>query len=121
MGIAALVEQIKNHPDYHKAGMILCHNGVVRDTSREGDAVTGLEIKVDHERLSQILDEQKKRPGIIEILIQIHEETPLAVGDDVMYLVVAGDIRENVLAVLTDTLNLVKAEVTKKNQYFKGA
>ena len=35
-----------------------------------------------------------------------------------MAIVVAGDIRENVIAVLTDTLNAVKSEVTKKTQFF---
>ena len=118
MSAADLLEQIKQHPDYHKAGMILCHNGVVRGTSREGDDVTGLEVKVDHKRLKQILEEQRKRPGIVEILIEIFEDTPLSVGDDVMFIVVAGDVRENVLASLTDTLNLVKTEATSKKQYF---
>ncbi len=120
MDIATMVEQIKQHPDYHKAGMILCHNGVVRATSREGDEVTGLEVMVDHDRLDQILEEQKKRPGIVDILIHINEKKELAVGDDVMFLVVAGDIRENVLESLTDTLNLVKGEATSKKQYFKN-
>src|SRR3989339_348634 len=106
------------HPEYHKAGMILCHNGVVRATSREGDEVTGLEITVDHDRLSRIISEQKKRPGIVEILIHINEGKSLKVGDDVMFLVVAGNIRENVIAVLTDTLNLVKSQVTSKKQFF---
>lgn len=120
MNMTEMIEKIKNHPDYHKAGMILFHNGVVRATSREGESVTGLEVTVDHNRLEQILAEQKKRPGIIEILIEINEGKPLAVGDDVMFLVVAGDIREHVLETLTDTLNLVKAEVTSKKQYFTG-
>jgi len=120
MDIAMMMEQIKQHPDYHKAGMILCHNGVVRATTREGDEVTGLEIAVDHDRLEQIISEQKKKPGIVEILIHIIEGKPLAVGDDVMFLVVAGNIRENVIGTLTDTLNLVKSEVTSKKQYFKN-
>ena len=121
MNIQTMLEQIKKHPDYHKAGMILCHNGVVRETSREGDEVTGLEITVDHEGLSRIISEQKKRPGIVEILIHINEGNALKVGDDVMFLVVAGNIRENVIAVLTDTLNLVKSQVTSKKQFFTQA
>ena len=118
MDIVTMMDQIKQHPDFHKAGMILCHNGVVRATSREGDEVTRLEVVVDHNRLDQILNEQKKRPGIIDILIHINEGKPLSVGEDVMFLVVAGDIRENVLEALTDTLNLVKAQATSKTQYF---
>jgi molybdopterin synthase catalytic subunit len=120
MDIKTMLNQIKQHPDYHKAGMILCHNGVVRATSREGDEVTGLEVVVDHKRLDEILAVQKNRPGIIDILIHINEGRLLAVGEDVMFLVVAGDIRENVLGSLTDTLNLVKAEATGKKQYFKN-
>lgn len=113
-----MIDKIKRHPDYHKAGMILCHNGVVRETSREGEMVSALEITVNHDRLTQIISEQKKRPGIVEILIYINEGKLLKVGDDVMFLVVAGNIRENVIACLTDTLNLVKAEVTSKKQYY---
>ncbi len=118
MNISTLLEQIKKHPDYPKAGMVLCHNGVVRVTSREGAVVTGLSIKVDHQRLAQILAEQKNTPGIVEILVHIEEDKHLAVGDDVMFLVVAGDIRETVIKTLTDTLNQIKSEVTKKTQIF---
>ncbi len=118
MNVETMMNKIKQHPDYHKAGMILCHNGVVRATSREGDEVTGLKVSVDHKRLDEIIEEQKKREGIIEILIHINEEKELAVGDDVMFLVVAGNIRENVLESLTDTLNLVKTQATTKKQYF---
>jgi molybdopterin synthase catalytic subunit len=119
MNIQTLLDQIKKHPDYHKAGMILCHNGVVRENSREGEEVTGLEVRVDHDRLKQIIQEQKQRNGIVEILVHINESKLLKVGDDVMFIVVAGDIRENVISVLTDTLNMVKSKATSKKQYFK--
>ncbi len=118
MDMNHLIGRIKKHPDYNQAGMILCHNGVVRRTSRDGRKVSGLRVKVDHDKLEAILEEQKKRTGIIEILIEIEEEKDLAVGDDVMRLVVAGDIRENVLSTLTDTLNAVKETVTSKTEFF---
>ena len=118
MNMETMMNQIKQHPDYHKAGMILCHNGVVRATSREGDEVTGLKVSVDHKKLDEIIKEQKKRSGIIEILIHINEDRELVVGDDVMFLVVAGNIRENVIGSLTDTLNLIKDEAATKKQYF---
>jgi molybdopterin synthase catalytic subunit len=117
--INALIEQIKRRPDYGKVGMILCHNGVVRQTSRDGRPVTGLRVKVDHQRLGQVIAEQKKRPGIIDILVQIREDQNLAVGDDVMALVVAGDIRETVIAALTETLNTIKTVVTVKTEFFR--
>ena len=119
MNIASMMEQIKNHPQFSKAGMVLCHNGVVRATSRDGQEVSGLEIEVDHDILDQIISENKKKPGIVEILVHIEEGKKLNVGDDVMYLAVAGDIRENVIATLTDTLNQIKSQVTKKTQFFR--
>jgi molybdopterin synthase catalytic subunit len=118
MSVNSFLDQIKNHPDYSKAGMILCHNGVVRGTSRDGRKVSGLTISVDHDKLKQVITENKKRDGIVEILVEINEGRDLVVGDDVMYLVVAGDIRENVISALTDTLNAIKATVTSKTEFF---
>ena len=112
------MNEMKNHPEFDKAGMVLCHNGVVRATSRDGRKVRGLKVAVDHQKLAQILAEQKQRSGILDIRVEIAEDLDLVVGDDVMLLLVAGDIRENVIAVLTDTLNLIKSTVTTKTEYF---
>lgn len=118
MGIDDLVAQIKQHPRYDKVGMILCHNGVVRGTSRDGRHVRGLRVKVDYDKLEQIIMEQKDRDGIVEILVQINADRDLRVGDDVMHLVVAGDVRENVIMVLSETLNAIKSTVTTKTEFF---
>lgn len=113
-----LIERIKNHPEFNKVGMILCHNGVVRGTSRDGREVSGLKITVDHEKLAQVIQGHKNRPGIVEILVEINENKVLEVGDDVMLLAVAGDIRENVISTLNDALNAIKSTVTKKEEFF---
>ena len=119
MNMNKLIQTVKNHPDFDKTGMILCHNGVVRRTSRDGREVTGLRVKVDHDKLDKVISEHKGRPGIIEILVEIAEDRDLSVGDDVMALVVAGDIRDHVIAVLNDTLNAIKTTVTSKTEFFK--
>jgi molybdopterin synthase catalytic subunit len=118
MDIAAMIAEIRRNPEFNKAGMLLAHNGVVRETSRDGRRVKGLRVGVDHRRLEQILSDQRQRPGVIDIRVAIAEDRDLAVGDDVMILIVAGDIRENVIAVLSDTLNLIKATVTEKTEFF---
>ena len=118
MDIKKMMNEMKNHPEFDEAGMVLCHNGVVRATSRDGRKVRGLKVAVDHQKLEQILEEQKQRSGILDIRVEIAEDLDLVVGDDVMLLLVAGDIRENVIAVLTDTLNLIKSTVTTKTEYF---
>jgi len=119
MGLESIKQRVKAHPDYPKVGMVLYHNGVVRQTTREGEEVTGLSLTVDHDKLEEIIAEQKAKPGIVEVIVEIEENRPLNVGDDVMYIAVAGDIRENVIETLTQTLNRVKAEVTSKTQFMK--
>ncbi len=119
MNLSSILDAVKKRPDFDRAGMVLCHNGVVRETSRDGRMVSGLKIAVDHEKLDQIISSYKKRPGIIEIVVEINENRRLMVGDDVMFLVVAGDIRDNVIPVLSDALNAIKTTVTKKTEYFE--
>lgn len=116
--LGAVMAAIKGHPDYDKVGMVLYHNGVVRRTSRDGREVSGLRVEVDHETLEKILERYRRRPGIIDIQIRIAEGRDLAVGDDVMFLAVAGDIRENVVPVLRDALDEVKSTVTAKTEFF---
>ncbi|MEN6321467.1 MAG: molybdenum cofactor biosynthesis protein MoaE [Syntrophaceae bacterium] len=115
MDLSEMIKKIKAHPAYHEAGMILCHNGVVRATSRDGKPVHELTVNVNRARLDEIITEMKKRTGIIEVLAEVREGT-LKVGDDVMLVVVAGDFRENVFPVLMDTVNTIKAQVTKKTE-----
>ena len=118
MDLPAMISQMKSHPDFSKAGMVLYHNGVVRGTSREGEAVTGLTLTVDTEKLNQIVEQTRAMPGIVEVLVHVEADKPLTVGDDVMFLAVAGDIRENVIAALTSALNRIKTEATSKTQVF---
>jgi molybdopterin synthase catalytic subunit len=113
-----LISQIKAHPEYEKVGMILCHNGVVRGTSRDGRKVSGLRVAANQEQLAKVLAEHRARPGIVDIQVEIAADRDLKVGDDVMMLVVAGDIRDNVIDVLADTLNAIKHTVTAKTEYF---
>jgi molybdopterin synthase catalytic subunit len=116
MNVNRLIENIRCRPDYDRVGMILCHNGVVRGTSRDGRRVKGLTVAVDHRRLEQILSEYIARAGIVDIQVQINENRYLHVGEDVMVLAVAGDIRENVIAVFREVLDAVKSTVTRKTE-----
>jgi molybdopterin synthase catalytic subunit len=104
-----MLKQVKQHPAFDQVGMVLCHNGVVRGTSRDGRRTSGLQVSVDHRRLQDIVTAHKKRPGIVEILVEIHENQPLGVGDDIMLIVVK---------TLSDTLDAIKSSVTTKTQFF---
>jgi len=115
MKLSDMIKSVKEHPDYHKAGMILCHNGVVRGTSRDGKRVSSLVVNADRERLVEIVAQMKMRPGIIEVLADVNEGKLLP-GDDVMFVVVAGDFRENVFSALMDAVNMIKTDVTRKEE-----
>jgi molybdopterin synthase catalytic subunit len=119
MNLQKMIDAMKNRPDYDQAGMILAHNGVVRGTSRDGRRVSGLKVAVDDEKLAAVLEKHRRTPGIIDIQAWINEDKDLTVGDDVMFLVVAGDIRENVISTLETTLNEIKSTVTSKTEYFE--
>lgn len=98
------------------AGMILLHNGVVRNCTRTGKPVTSIEVEVDMKRLLEVIADTERLPGILAVEVEINQG-PLKVGDDIMLLGVAGDIRENCLSALSYCLNRVKSEVTYKKEH----
>ena len=117
MTLQQMVNAIKERPDFAKVGMIACHNGVVRATSRDGRDVKGLSIEVDRDALQSIVQEMHQRSGIIEVAVHLFEGYR-QIGEDVMLVAVAGDIREHVFPVLEETVERLKKEVTRKEEYF---
>lgn len=114
-----LVDKVKREADPMKVGMIVCHNGVVRGCSRAGLPAEFLDVDVDREKWESIVGEMRAQPGIAGV--ETHLFTGRRqVGDDVMLLVVAGDIRENVLPVLENLLNRLKKEAVIKFEKIKG-
>jgi molybdopterin synthase catalytic subunit len=117
--LASLIEKVKKDVDPAKVGMIVCHNGVVRGTSRAGLSVELLEIDVDQSAWDQVMREMRCEPGIAAIEAYLFAGVR-RVGDDVMFVVVAGDIRENVFPVLERTVNRLKAEAVLKKEKIRG-
>jgi molybdopterin synthase catalytic subunit len=110
-----LVEKIKKETDTSRVGMIACHNGVVRGTSRAGEPAEYLDIELEGEAWDQVLGEMRSKPGIAAVEAYLFTGRRY-VGDDVLLIAVAGDIRENVLPVLELTLNRLKKEGVKKRE-----
>lgn len=110
-----LVDKIKRETDPAKVGMIACHNGVVRGTTRAGEAADYLDIDVDTEAWERVLNKMRREMGIAAV--EAHLFTGRRkVGEDVMLIAVAGDIRENVLPVLEKTVNGLKKEAVLKSE-----
>ncbi len=114
-----LMEEVRDRIDPARVGMIVCHNGIVRGTSRDGQIAEYLDIDCDGEAWDRILDEYRRRPGISAV--EAHLFTGRRqVGDDVLLVVVAGDIRENVFPVLEEVVNRLKAEAVVKREKLGG-
>jgi molybdopterin synthase catalytic subunit len=114
-----LIEKIKREMDPLKVGMIACHNGTVRGTSRAGQLTEYLDIDVDAYVWESILQEMRSEPGIAAVEAYLFTGRR-RIGEDVMYIAVAGDIRENVLPVLEKTLNRLKQSAVKKQEKLLG-
>ncbi|GLI34251.1 molybdenum cofactor biosynthesis protein MoaE [Desulforhabdus amnigena] len=110
-----LVEKVKAEIDVSKVGMIVCHNGIVRGTSREGLPAEYLDIDVDTAKWESILREMRTEEGIAAVEAYLFTGRR-QVGDDVMFVVVAGDIRENVFPVLEKAVNRLKKEAVLKKE-----
>ncbi len=108
---------MKQQPGFNEnVGMILIHNGTVRGWSRKDrKQVVALEVTPDLEKIESIRQEFLKRDGIYDIVIEAHTGR-FQPGDDLLFLIVAGDIRENIKPVLAELLDRVKAEAVGKKE-----
>ncbi len=117
MDISKTIAKMKENPAFaENVGMVLVHNGVVRAWSRADKAdVKCLEVTPDLDKIESIRQEFLTRPGIFDIIIEAKSGL-FYPGDDLLYMVVAGDIRENVKPALADLLDRVKAEAISKKE-----
>ena len=97
-------------------GIYLMHNGVVRVTSKgEGRPVSGLELTCDRGRLSAAVAEAEAMPGVTGVRVWVNEGS-LAVGDDMIYALVAGDVRSHVVPAWTHLVKTIRTEVVTKRE-----
>ena len=104
------IRDVKAQPGSAAIGMILAHQGIVRGTSRSGEPVHRMMLSADRDRLESALAEARTWPGVFAVRGWVNEGS-LAVGDDIMKVLVAGDIRDNVFAALQRLVSLIKKEV----------
>jgi molybdopterin synthase catalytic subunit len=104
------IARIKAGPDAHRIGMVLAHNGIVRGSSRAGEPVAAMDLSVDAGRFEQALAEARTWDGVVAVDGWVNEGH-LEVGDDIMKIVVAGDIREHVFDALQRLVGTIKKEV----------
>ena len=109
---------MKQEPGFaENVGMVLVHNGVVRAWSRKDhSAVTSVDVTPNLDRIEELRREYEAHEGIFRVLVEANQGK-LNLGDDLLFIVVAGDIRENVKAALSELLDRIKSEAIIKTEY----
>ena len=115
--IDAWLKEAKAHETAPKIGMYLTHNGTVRQTAKakvrfgeEGTQdVKGMLFSYDQEKVDAVIADTYKMEGIYYIRVWLNEGE-LKMGDDIMYVLIGGDIRPRVVDALQYLVGRVKNE-----------
>ena len=119
------LKEAKEHESAPKIGMYLTHNGVVRQSAkakvRHGQEdtkdVIGMEFSYDQEKVDQIIKDTYAMEGIYYIRIWLNEGQ-LQVGDDIMYVLIGGDIRPRVVDALQYFVGRIKNECVTETEIY---
>jgi molybdopterin synthase catalytic subunit len=113
LSLSKLLKSIKEQAEFRRAGAIATFVGVVRGETLDGENVEGLELQAYEEEANKVLgsicEELKKREGVVDVQIH-HFVGEFGVGEDLVYVVVAGAHRENVFGVLREAVERYKTE-----------
>lgn len=122
----AWLREAKADPSAAKIGMYLTHNGTVRATAKaqvregkEAAPVRGMVFSYDQEKVETAITETYKLEGIHYVRVWLNEGE-LTVGDDIMYVLIGGDIRPHATAALDFLVGTLKNQcVSEKELYLK--
>lgn len=111
--------EAKNDPSFRSCGMYLIHNGTVRETPKAqvracetdgveaGRKVGSMVFSYDRAKVDAAVDEARRLPGIGYVRVWLNEGE-LAVGDDIMLVLIGGDIRPRVIDALQQLVGTIK-------------
>ena len=113
----AWLKEAKAHESAPKIGMYLVHNGTVRQSAkakvRYGEEntkdVTGMVFSYDPQKVDAVIADAYKLEGIYYIKVWLNEGQ-LDLGDDIMYVLIGGDIRPRVVDALQYLVGRIKNE-----------
>ena len=119
------LREAKADPSAPDCGMYLVHNGTVRQTARakvrEGagntEAVTGMLFRYDEDRVQQAVAAARAMPGIGYVRVWLNEGE-LGLGDDIMLVLVGGDIRPRVIDALQTLVGTIKNECVLEQELY---
>lgn len=123
--LSDVMKNVQRKLDFEKTGAIALFIGVVRGETFKEQKVQKLELEAYEEKANEVLanicNDLKKREGIIDVQIH-HLLGEFTVGEELVYVVVAGSHRKNVFPVLEDAVERYKKEapIFKKEYVIAG-
>jgi len=112
--VEGMLKDIRVNTSLNKAGAIALFIGIVRGFTHEGESVENLSYEAYEEKsveaLRKIREEIVVRDGIVDVHIH-HVIDSLEIGDEILYVAVAGRSRKEVFPTLEETVERVKSEV----------
>ena len=108
-----LISNAKKNSKFNEAGAIAVFIGVVRGETIDGKKVVNLKMEAYEEKANEVLaaisKELSEKPGIVDVQVH-HLLGEFNVGEDVVYVSVAGSHREEVFSVLREAVERYKNE-----------
>ncbi len=119
------LEEAKADESAKKIGMYLTHNGIVRESAkakvREGAEdtrpVTGMYFSYDSAKVDEAIEATYGMDGIYYIRTWL-AEGKLQVGDDIMYVLIGGDIRPHIIEALQYLVGRIKTECVEEVELY---
>ena len=111
------LREAKTHESAPQCGMYLTHNGTVRQSAKakvrygaeDTQPVTGMLFSYDAQKVDAVIADAYKMEGIYYIKVWLNEGE-LKMGDDIMYVLIGGDIRPRVVECLQYLVGRIKNE-----------
>jgi molybdopterin synthase catalytic subunit len=72
-------------------------------------------LGVDRDLLSELVESARLMEGVTHVRAWVNEGR-LAVGDDIMFVLVAGDVRDHVFEALQALVSMIKTQVVTEEE-----
>ncbi len=118
--------EAKAAPGAENCGMYLTHCGTVRQSARakvrQGQTdtrnVIGMRFSYDAERVARAVEETEALEGIFHVRVWLNEGE-LRLGDDIMLVLIGGDIRPRVVDALQFLVGRIKNECVHEDEIYE--
>ena len=123
----AWLKEAKSSPEAANCGMFLFHNGIVRQSARakvrqdspDTLPVRGMEFSYDAAGVDAAIQAARALPGIHYVRVWLNQGE-LQLGDDIMLVLVGGDIRPHVIDALQALVARIKTQCVTERELYAG-